>query len=113
MYMRTAIDIASQSADGAAPAVDPVTQKEAFALGRRLQELAASQAGLDHDFCVLVDQFDAADAVRWFDGIRSTAHYIAWACSMEGGAARGAGAARDAAREGVAARGPVVVLEGP
>jgi len=65
-----------------------VSHKEAFLLGRRLQELAASQAGLDHDFCVLVDQFDAADAVRWFDGIRSTAHYIAWACSMEGGAAR-------------------------
>jgi len=40
-----------------------VSRKEAFLLGRRLQELAASQAGLDHDFCVLVDQFDAADAV--------------------------------------------------
>jgi Domain of unknown function (DUF222) len=58
-------------------------------MGRRLQEMAASQAGLDHDFCVLVDQFDSTDAVRWFDGIRSTAHYyIAWACSMEGGASR-------------------------
>ena len=65
-----------------------ISHEKAFLLGRRLQEMAASQAGLDHDFCVLVDQFDAADAVRWFDGIRSTAHYIAWACSMEGGAAR-------------------------
>lgn len=71
-----------------AEAEDPISQEEALLLGRRLQELAASQAGLDHDFCVLVDQFDAADAVRWFDGIRSTAHYIAWACSMDGGAAR-------------------------
>ena len=65
-----------------------VTQEEAFLLGRQLQELAASQASVDHDFCVLVDQFDTGHAVRWFDGIRSTAHYIAWACSMEGGAAR-------------------------
>jgi len=50
----------------------PLTQEEALLLGRRLQEMAASQAALDHDFCVLVDQFDSTDAVRWFDGVRST-----------------------------------------
>jgi hypothetical protein len=50
-------------------------------LGRQLQELAAAQASVDHDFCVLVDQFDNGHAVRWFDGIRSTAHYVSQAAS--------------------------------
>ena len=87
--MRTLVDMDFDSFDVVPGGAEgQVSREEAFLLGRRLQELAASQAGLDHDFCVLVDQFDAADAVRWFDGIRSTAHYIAWACSMEGGAAR-------------------------
>jgi hypothetical protein len=60
----------------------------AYELGRQLQSLAAAQASLDHDFCVLVDQFDAAGAIAHFDGIKSTAHYLAWACSMNATVAR-------------------------
>jgi hypothetical protein len=60
----------------------------AYALGRELQTLAAAQASMDHDFCVLVDRFDDTGAVAYFDGIRSTAHYLAWACAMNGTVAR-------------------------
>lgn len=60
----------------------------AYALGRELQRLAAAQASLDHDFCVLVDRFDETGAVAYFDGIRSTAHYLAWACAMNAAVAR-------------------------
>lgn len=60
----------------------------AYELGRQLQKLAAAQASLDHDFCVLVDQFDETGAMAHFDGIKSTAHYLAWACSMNATVAR-------------------------
>ena len=36
----------------------------AYALGRELQSLAAAQASLDHDFCVLVNRFDATGRSR-------------------------------------------------
>ena len=87
--MGTLEDVDHKSASaGSADSGGQLSREEAFLLGRGLQELAASRAGLEHDFCVLVDQFDSTDAVRWFDGIRSTAHYVAWACSIDGGAAR-------------------------
>ncbi len=60
----------------------------AYALGLELQSLAAAQASLDHDFCVLVNRFDETGAVAYFDGIRSTAHYLAWACAMNVAVAR-------------------------
>lgn len=63
-------------------------REEAEGLGRRLQELAAAQAGLDHDFCALVDRFDAGEGIGWFQGLKTTAHFLAWACSMSPIAAR-------------------------
>ena len=57
-------------------------------MGRELQGLAAAQASLEHDFCVLVDRFDASGAIAYFDGIQSTAHYLAWACAMNATVAR-------------------------
>jgi hypothetical protein len=60
----------------------------AYELGRQLQSLAAAQASLDHDFCVVVDKFDETGAIAHFDGIKSTAHYLAWACSMNATVAR-------------------------
>lgn len=57
-------------------------------MGRELQSLAGAQASLEHDFCVLVDQFDTTGAIAYFDGIQSTAHYLAWACAMNATVAR-------------------------
>lgn len=61
---------------------------EAEHLGRELQELAATQAGLDHEFCRLVDRFDAGEGIGWFRGLKTTAHFLAWACSMSPTVAR-------------------------
>lgn len=66
----------------------PVTREQAHALGRELQALAGLQATVDHDFCVLVDRFDASGALAYFDGMKSTAHWVAWACSMNAASAR-------------------------
>jgi hypothetical protein len=76
------------SSDPAAAEVTPMLRDDAYALGRELQSFAAAQACLDHDFCDLVDRFDASGALAYFDGITSTAHYLAWACAMNATVAR-------------------------
>ena len=70
------------------PSDTAVSRSQAYALGRELQTLAAAQASLDHDFCMLVDQFDATDAIAFFHGMKTTAHYLAWSCAMNGTVAR-------------------------
>lgn len=57
-------------------------------LGAHLQSLATRQARMEHDFCHLVDLFDAGQGAAWFEGIVSTAHYLGWACSLSPGPAR-------------------------
>lgn len=65
-----------------------LSRTEAEELGQQLQSLAANQAQLEHDFCQLVERFDSGDALAHFHGIKSTAHFLAWACSMGAGTAR-------------------------
>lgn len=65
-----------------------ITADQAQALGRRMQGLAARQAELGHEFLTTLGEFDACDAVTHFRDIKSTAHYVAWACSMNAGTAR-------------------------
>jgi hypothetical protein len=36
----------------------------------------------------MVGEFDATDAVRFYIGLKSVAHWLAWACSMADGTAR-------------------------
>lgn len=74
--------------DDAAPESPRLSREEAFELGAHLQSLATRQARMEHDFCQLVDQFDAGEGSAWFDGILSTAHYLGWACSLSPGPAR-------------------------
>lgn len=61
---------------------------QAEALGKQLQAMAGRQAILDHDFCGLVDRFDAGRGAGFYDGVKSTAHFLSWACSMSPGVAR-------------------------
>lgn len=75
----------------AAPQGQPpqaLPRDKALALGRELQILAATQASMDHDFCQLVDRFDQTGAISFFAGMKSTAHYLAWSCSMHASVAR-------------------------
>ena len=67
---------------------ETITADQARALGRRMQGLAARQAELGHEFLSTVGEFDACGAVAHFRDIKSTAHYVAWACSMSAGTAR-------------------------
>ncbi len=60
----------------------------AVALGGRLQALAGAAARLDHEFCGLVAQFDAGEGIGWYRGVKSTAHFLAWACAMTPSVAR-------------------------
>src|SRR5699024_3674787 len=45
-------------------------------------------AGATCQFLVMLADFDARGGVCWFVGLKSTAHCLAWACSMSPGAAR-------------------------
>lgn len=60
----------------------------ATALGVRLQGIAAAKAQLEADFLRELHEFDRNEYHRFFDGIASTAHWLAWACSMADGTAR-------------------------
>lgn len=62
--------------------------EDAEAMGRRLQGLACRQARADYEFTTLVGEFDAGEGWAAFGGIKSCAHYLAWACSLSPGAAR-------------------------
>lgn len=73
---------------GAHPAMPTINRDEAEQLGRRMQGIAAHQAEVDHDFLIALGEFDARGAIAHFQGIKSTAHFVAWACSMSGGTAR-------------------------
>ncbi len=53
-----------------------------------MQSTSVRQARVDHDFCALVDLFDAGEGYSRYDGVKSTAHYLGWACGVAAGAAR-------------------------
>lgn len=70
------------------PQVTNLDRVRAEALGDRLQGLTAARTQLEHEFLTALAEFDASRAWRWFDGIGSTAHWLAWACSLAPGTAR-------------------------
>ena len=81
------------STKNTAPTTDPpclatISEEEAVELAERIQTVAGRQAVLDHELLHLVGELDAAAGIAWFEGITSTAHWLSWACSMSGGAAR-------------------------
>lgn len=84
----------SPQADSPHPAtVTPIEvgraeRERATALGVRLQGIAAARAQLEADFLRELHEFDRNEYHRFFDGIVSTAHWLAWACSMADGTAR-------------------------
>lgn len=60
----------------------------AEALGGKICAAAGLAAQADAQLIELIAEFDAGEAVRWFDGVKSLAHWLSWACSMSAGAAR-------------------------
>jgi hypothetical protein len=61
---------------------------EAESLGERIQHQAAVIAEATCELLLMVGDFDACEASRWFEGLKSTAHWLGWSCSMAPGTAR-------------------------
>ncbi len=59
-----------------------------MALGGQLQGLAVANSRMEHEFCRLVVAFDQGEAIGWYRGLKSTAHFLAWACEMTPSVAR-------------------------
>ena len=74
------------SADSASPPV--LDRAEAEELGRRIQQQAALIAQATCEFLLLLADFDRREGSRWYVGLKSTAHWLGWACSMAAGTAR-------------------------
>lgn len=69
-------------------AADRLSEPAALDLAAVITGRAVAQAQLDHELLTRVAEFDAGEGARWFSGIRDTAHWLAWACSMSPGTAR-------------------------
>lgn len=58
------------------------------ALGGKICAAAGLAAQADAQLIELIGEFDAGNAVRWWQGVTSLAHWLCWACSMSPGTAR-------------------------
>lgn len=65
-----------------------LTCSDAEQLGTRIQQQAALIAEATCELLLMVGEFDAREGFAWFDGLKSTAHWLGWSCSMSPGTAR-------------------------
>lgn len=66
----------------------PLDESAADALAGKICAAASVAAQSECRLLELIGAFDAGDAVRWWDGVSSLAHWLSWACSMSPGTAR-------------------------
>ena len=66
----------------------PLTRSDAEKLGERIQQQAAVIAQATCELLLMVGEFDARGGLGWFVGLKSTAHWLSWSCSMAPGTAR-------------------------
>lgn len=71
--------------EGAPPRAD---RDEAERLGERIRAQASQIAEATCALLVAISEFDERRAVERFVGMKSTAHWLAWSCSMSPGTAR-------------------------
>ena len=57
-------------------------------LGERIQQQAAMIAEATCELLLTLGDFDARGGLDWYTGLKSTSHWLAWACSMTPGTAR-------------------------
>src|SRR5699024_9242298 len=69
-------------------ATAPLDREAAEALGERIQQHAARIAAATCELLLMVAEFEARGGAGWFVGLKSTAHWLAWSCSMSPGTAR-------------------------
>ncbi|MCT1998679.1 HNH endonuclease [Brachybacterium muris] len=82
-------DTNSRSADVDRPArPERLARADAEALGDRIQQQAALIAEATCQFLLMLVEFDQRGGTGWYAGLKSTAHWLSWACSMSPGTAR-------------------------
>ena len=69
-------------------AVESITCEEAESMAGKICATASESAQSECQLLELVGEFDAVNAVRWWDGVKSLAHWLSWSCSMSPGTAR-------------------------
>lgn len=76
--------------DDAGPPGAPtlLPREDAELLGSRIQAHAAHIAESTCELLLLVAAFERGEALRWFTGMKSVAHWLSWACSMSLATAR-------------------------
>lgn len=79
-------DLPTHGPDAAPPA--RLDREDAERLGLRIQHQAAVIAQATCEFLLMLAEFDAREGVRFYEGLKSTAHWLGWACSMAAGTAR-------------------------
>ncbi len=67
---------------------EALDESSADALAGKICAAASVAAQSECQLIELIGEFDAGDAVRWWDGVKSLAHWLSWACSMSPGTAR-------------------------
>ncbi|MCT2297095.1 HNH endonuclease [Brachybacterium muris] len=82
-------DTNSRSADVDRPArPERLARADAEALGDRIQQQAALIGEATCQFLLMLAEFDQREGTGWYVGLKSTAHWLSWACSMSPGTAR-------------------------
>lgn len=82
-------DRAASTGSSDLPAGPPrLARADAEALGDRIQQQAALIAEATCQFLLMLAEFDQRGGTGWYIGLKSTAHWLAWACSMSPGTAR-------------------------
>ncbi|MEJ6543934.1 DUF222 domain-containing protein [Brachybacterium paraconglomeratum] len=88
-------DLPTHGLDAAPPALGSAAapparldREDAERLGLRIQHQAAVIAQATCEFLLMLAEFDAREGVRFYEGLKSTAHWLGWACSMAAGTAR-------------------------
>ncbi|MGP9537298.1 DUF222 domain-containing protein [Brachybacterium sp. AOP43-C2-M15] len=76
------------SGPGPSFTTEPLDCAGAERLGERIQQQAAHIAEATCELLLMVAEFDAREGSGCFVGVKSTAHWLAWACSMSPGTAR-------------------------
>src|SRR5699024_8854379 len=87
MMATTTPPVSPRVPPSAGPAV-PWSLPDPDGLGEGIPAQAAVVAGATCQFLLMLADFDARGGAGWFVGLTSTAHWLAWACSMSPGAAR-------------------------
>lgn len=80
--------------------VESISCEQSEAMAGQICAAAAVSAQSECRLLELLGEFDATNAVRWWQGVKSVAHWLSWSCSMSPGTARACAGGTDPPPEG-------------